>query len=248
MDIRCCFYAPPARELSNDIVVLIDVLRATSNIVTMLDKGAKKVFLFEDEDEPKSQKLYYPNAVLAGERDCEKIRGFDMGNSPSESLNFKIKGREVFLTTTNGTKAAIAASVSDHAYVGSILNITAVCELVGKLAKQTAKNITLLCAGWKGNAAIDDIYTAGAIINKSIVTGSIRNFEIDDSARIAKLVHGGFPRPMDALLASISGKMLSERGLTSDIAFCAKPDLYKIVPKIVKEDGFIIAKTDKQEE
>ncbi len=232
-------------DLSKDIVVVIDVLRATSNIVTMLDKGATRIVLFDDEKEALNHKLYYPNAVTCGERDCEKIKGFDIGNSPSETLNYKVGGREVAMTTTNGTSAMIKACDGKAAIVGSILNLTAVCEKVGKLARQTGANLTLLCSGWKGQVSLDDVYAAGAIINKSIMSGGIRGFEIDDGARIAKLVHGGFARPLDALLASISGANLQSLGKTSDIALCAKADLMKVVPIVRKDkDLFVVERSE----
>ncbi|NLI40140.1 MAG: 2-phosphosulfolactate phosphatase [Caldisericales bacterium] len=248
MKIKTFLAQGTQKGIENDIVVVVDVLRATSNVVTMFDRGATRVLLYENEEEARSQKLYYPNMAIAGERNCEKIKGFEMGNSPSETLSAKIKGREVALTTTNGTKAMIQACESETVLVGSIINMTAVCEEIARLVRQTGKDIAMLCSGVDGNPVIDDLYAAGAIINKSIMTGKIRGFDLDDASRVAKMVHGGFSRPLDALLASESGRNLTALGFSSDIALCAKQDLMNFVPKVKKDDhSYYVVCDDKQE-
>ena len=234
--IHCQFLPDESIDISKHVVVVVDVLRATSNICCMFERGVKRVLLLEDEYDCLNHKLRFPNSLLFGERDMLKIKGFDFGNSPSETLSAKLSGKEIVLSTTNGTKAMIIGSKSDQTYIGSLLNLSSICSLIGKMVRSTGRDLTVICSGNNKKITVDDVYLAGAIIHKTIVAGNIRGFEIDDGSRIAKLVHGGFPRAIDALLASDAGRILSARGFSSDIALCAKVDLFRLVPAI-KRDG-----------
>ncbi len=127
--IDICFspYMLPIHEVKNKIVVVIDVLRATSTIVTAIHHGAKEVIPVSSVNEC----LLYRNKgfILAGEREGEKVQGFDLGNSPFEYMNGITKDKSIALTTTNGT-IAIELSKADatHVVAGSFLNLSVLCD------------------------------------------------------------------------------------------------------------------------
>jgi 2-phosphosulfolactate phosphatase len=191
-------------------------------------------------DEAKEYKLHNPNCVLAGEREGKKIEGFQLGNSPTESLGAKIKGKEIVLTTTNGAAAILEAGKAHRAFVASLLNLTKIAETIGKMMRETRRNLTIICSGKQGQASLEDLYCAGAVIQKAVSIGGLRGFEMDDGAKIAKMVHGGFGNGMDAMLASSHGQYLSSIRLTGDIALCAKVDLIPYLPEIRNDKGIHI--------
>jgi 2-phosphosulfolactate phosphatase len=233
-------FPPSEIDISQDYAVVIDVLRATSNILCFFERGASLVRPIADIEQAREYKLHNPNSVLAGERNCTKIEGFQLGNSPTETLSSKIKGKEIVLSTTNGSKAILFAGNTHRAFVGSLLNLTRISDTIGKLMRETRKNLTLICSGNNGQASLEDLYCAGAIIQKAVSIGGLRGFEMDDGAKIAKMVHAGFGNGMDAMLASSSGQIISNQTLTGDLALCAKVDLIPYLPEIKNDNGIHI--------
>lgn len=250
MNITCITSPPIEKNLKGQIAVIIDVLRASSTVCSVLEGGAKHVRIYTNYELAKEQKLYNPKALICGERNAEKYPGFDKNNSPSELLSENLKGKDVVLCTTNGASAMMeACKTADVTFVCSLLNLSAVAAEVGKIIRETGKDLTVICSGANGRIALDDVYVAGAFIHKVIVEARLRGFETDDGVTLAKMIHGAFQRPMDALLASISGKILSSLSRTSDIALCSKVDLMKIVPIVTKKDDeYIVTSYNKEGE
>ncbi len=247
MKINCFLFPPVTLDISEHYAVVVDVLRATSNILCFFERGAALVRPIKDIDEARDYKLHYPNCVLAGERDGKKIDGFQLGNSPTETLSSKIKGKEIVLSTTNGTSALIEAAKAHKAFVGSLLNLTKTAETIGKMMRETRRDLTIICSGKLGQVSLEDLYCAGAIIQKAVSMGGLRGFEMDDGAKVAKMVHGGFGNGMDAMLASSHGQYLSSLTLTGDIALCAKTDLIPYLPEIRNDKGIHIVCETKED-
>lgn len=241
MKINCILFPPVNIDVSQDYVVVIDVLRATSNILCLFERGASKIKPMQDIDQAKNYKIENPNCVLAGERGGRKIEGFQLGNSPTETLSAKIKGKEVVLSTTNGTYAVLEAGKANQAFVCSLLNLTKVADTIGKMMRETRRDLTIICSGNLGQVSLEDLYCSGALIQKAISIGGLRGFDIDDGARVAKMVHGGFGSGMDAMLASSHGQYLSNQTLTGDLALCAKVDLIPYLPRIKNDNGIYIS-------
>jgi len=199
--------------------VVIDVLRATSTIALALASGYERVLVAGGLEQ--AEALRADGRVLAGERRCERPPGFDLGNSPEETL--VPKGRELVLATTNGAPAIIAAAgVSEHdVYAASLLNFAAVVETLTR----TDADILLVCAGTDGHPTIEDTYLAGRL------SASLRG-ERTDAAQIAEAVAAAYPRPLDALDASIGAANLRDVGLDADIAFCAQESIISTVPRL----------------
>lgn len=150
-------------DVSNSIVVIIDVLRATSTIATALNNGATEIIPIDNVSECIKIGAEL-NAITAGERDGQVAEGLQYGNSPFEYPSEFIGGKTLVLTTTNGTKLlhmALANGATDI-ITGSFPNISAVCDYL--LAEN--KNVVLACAAWKDKVNIEDTLFAGAVVNR----------------------------------------------------------------------------------
>lgn len=201
-----------------DIAVVIDVLRATTTIAVALASGYERVLVAGSLEQ--AQELRAAGRVLAGELRCERPEGFDLGNSPQEARS--PRGAELVLATTNGAPAIhAAADCAGEVYAASLLNLDA---MLATLAALDA-DILLVCAGTDGSAAIEDTYLAGRL---SAALEGPRS----DAAKIAETVAGAYPRPLDALDASIGADNLRVVGLVADIAFCAQESIVSTVPRL----------------
>ena len=138
------------------IVVVVDVLRATSAMCTAFHNGVKKIIPVSTVEEALELKDA-SNHILAAERNGKQVRGFDFGNSPLQYQDNDVKGKTLVMTTTNGTKAINIAKRDHQVVIGSFLNINA---LVNWLSKQQ-KNVVILCAGWKNDFCFEDALFAG---------------------------------------------------------------------------------------
>ncbi len=197
--------------------VVVDVLRATSTITLAMASGYERVLVAGSIDE--ARELRGPGRVLAGEVGCARAPGFDLGNSPEETL--QPRAPELVLATTNGAPAIVAsAAVADEVLVASLLNLDAV---LAQLAD--ADDMLLVCAGTDGRVSIEDVYLAGRL---SAALDGPRS----DAARIAEAVAASYPTARDALEASAGAIGLRREGLESDIAFCAQESIVDVVPRL----------------
>lgn len=225
------FFTPaelPA-TLNDRTVVVIDVLRATSTMVEALANGAKNIFAVATTDEAVkiAQGIGRDETLLAGERNCVRIEGFDLGNSPLEMTPEKVGGRQLIMTTTNGTAALAAATSARRVLVASLLNVDAVAR---ELAEGD-EEITLLCAGREKRFALEDAICAGTLalrLYKQL--GQRRNWS-DAALAAAQLARRYLPSVERTLRRVAAGRQLLELGFTTDVAFCAQLSIHDIVPK-----------------
>lgn len=208
--------------------VVIDVLRASSTITIALASGYERVLVAGSLDEATA--LRAPQRTLAGEVHCARAPGFDLGNSPEETL--EPRGTELVLATTNGAPAIVAAAkVADEVLVASMLNLGAVAEQIG------GGDVLLVCAGTDGRVSIEDVYLAGRL---SAMLGGPRS----DAAHIAEAVAAAYPTPLEALEASAGAVGLRREGLESDIVFCARESVVGAVPRLAETvDGIAVIET-----
>jgi 2-phosphosulfolactate phosphatase len=218
-----------AGDLSGRGVVVIDVLRATSSVVTALAAGAKAVVPATSSEEAVrlTANLEKDGIVLAGERRMLKVEGFGLGNSPREMTPDAVGGKTVFLATTNGTPALVAAQGGDPVLVAAALNFRAVTDRARAVFLQRG-DLVIICAGREKQFALEDAYTAGRLI-KAVKKGA-RKVQLNDAAQVAldlAAQQGGWG---DAFAASDAAAQLAEVGLGDDVAFCAQPDRVTVVP------------------
>jgi 2-phosphosulfolactate phosphatase len=218
-----------AGDLAGRGVVVIDVLRATSSIVTALSAGAKAVIPAASSEEAVrlTANLEKDGMVLAGERRMLKIEGFGLGNSPREMTRAAVGGKTVFLATTNGTPALVAAQGGDPVLVAAALNFSAVAERA-RIVFAERGDLVIICAGREKQFALEDAYTAGRLI-KAVKKGA-RKVALNDAAQVSFDLagqHGGW---QDAFDSSDAARQLVETGLGEDVAYCAHPDRFTVVP------------------
>lgn len=213
-------------DIDNAIVVIIDVLRATSTIPTALYNGATCVMPV-DSVERCIELGKATNGITAGEREGKVIEGLQHGNSPFEYYPEFVKDKVLVLTTTNGTKLLHMALErgAKNIITGSFANLSAVVDY---LISQK-QNVILACAAWKNKINIEDTLFAGAVINKVKA-----HFDINcDSSVIADALYN---EAKDDLYAFIKNKKashyirLSGYGLEKDIQHCLIPDTANILP------------------
>jgi 2-phosphosulfolactate phosphatase len=203
--------------------VVVDVIRATSTICQALAAGYQRVYCTAAVEEARVLREELGEGVLGGERNAVRIPGFDLGNSPREYV--EPAGETLFLSTTNGTRAVVAAAQRcDRVLVGSMLNLTAVVDA----ARDAGEDVVVVCAGVQGTLALDDAYVAGRIVE---LLGWKRTDAAEAAARLAATWSGA----EEAFRASKSGRNLMENApeLEPDIPFCARESVLDVVPRFV---------------
>ncbi len=210
----------PAEAAAAPLGIVVDVLRATSTIAQALVGGYRRVLSCAEIDEARALRETEGEGVLAGERACVRIPGFDLGNSPSEFVSSY--GETVILTTTNGTRALVAAaSRCERVLAASLLNLDAVVGTV----REARSDVAIVCAGVRGEFATDDAYVAGRIVG--LLAG-----DPSDAAEAAARLARSFATAEDGLRASQSARNLVNAGLENDIAWCARESVLDVVPRV----------------
>jgi 2-phosphosulfolactate phosphatase len=207
----------PGEAAGAPVGIVVDVLRATSTIAQALASGYERVFCTGEIDDARALRERLGEGLLGGERSAVKIEGFDVGASPREFLG-EPKDRTVIFSTTNGTRAILeTAALSEEVLLGSLLNL----EAVAAAARERGEDVTVVCAGFQGQFALDDAYCAGRIVQ-------LLSAEPSDSAKAAEAIANTWPDSHEALLARTYGPP----GLEEDIAFCAQVGVLDVVPRL----------------
>lgn len=234
LDVAATPAAASTREPAATVVV-IDVLRATSSIVTALDAGAAGIVPVRETDEAIAvmRRLGRERSLLCGERDSRLIAGFDLDNSPASYTRERVAGKTLVFTTTNGTRSLVeAARGSATVYCAALLNRAAIVERL-TAADGSAR---LLCAGSRGEPSFEDLLGAGAVVD-GLVTRN-KALAISDAARaVATLYAANAKRLTTAMAGGTHAKALVAAGFAADVAVCAKIDVSSCVP--LYADGII---------
>jgi 2-phosphosulfolactate phosphatase len=208
--------------------IVIDVIRATSTICQALASGYERVFCAAEIEEARALRQLLGEGLLGGERNAVRIPGFDLGNSPREYL--EPAGSTLILSTTNGTRAVVAAAQRcRRVLVASLLNLSAVVEET----RRVGEDAIVVCAGVQGTLALDDAYVAGRIVDGL-------GWERSDAAEAAIRLSGTWSGAEEAFRASKSGRNLMGNApdLEPDIPFCARESVLDLVPALVElRDG-----------
>lgn len=210
-------------EIKEKVVIVIDVLRATSVITAAIGNGAKKILPTIEIGEAIELKKEFE--LLGGERKGLKIEGFDLSNSPLQYSTQRVRGKTIIMTTTNGTKAINKSIGAERIFIGSMLNGRA----VGGRTAVLNKDIVLLCSGTYGKFSLDDFICAGKIVYEIL---SIKEFEMDDFAAAAYAAYRDNKGNLKSYVSMASHyKYLQSIGLEDDIDYCFTEDLFEVVPE-----------------
>ena len=214
-------------DVTESVVVIIDVLRATSTIATALYNGADSVIPVDTVSGAIELGKKIPDSITAGERDGRIAEGLQHGNSPFEYPTDFVRGRTLVLTTTNGTKLLHMAleKGAGEIITGSFANLSAVCDHV--LA--SGKNLILGCAAWKDRVNMEDTLFAGAVIDR---VG--QHFAINcDSSHMAHSLYKVAKDDLFGFMAEQDAShyhRLMNYGLEKDIRYCLTPDGANVLP------------------
>ncbi|MDL2220773.1 2-phosphosulfolactate phosphatase [Eubacteriales bacterium OttesenSCG-928-N14] len=217
------------KELRGKTVVVIDTLRATSTIITALYNGAEQIYPVQSVEQAMdlAYQMREQGVLLGGERNAEKVQGFDLGNSPLEYMRRSIDGKSIILSTTNGTQAMQKAALAKDVYIGALLNGVTVASALMHIAGDAV----LLCAGTHGNYSMDDIITAGYIIYRMKGFNSQKEIEMDDlSASAYQLYKMKKDNLQQELSMCTHYNVLKAKGMDEDLEYCLKRDTVRILP------------------
>jgi len=208
-------------ELQGKAAVVIDVLRATSVIVTALYNGASWVKTVASVEEALLMKS--DMVLLGGERFALRIEGFDFSNSPLEYTAEKVSGKGIVLTTTNGTQALSKCGAAEEVLIGSMINHRAVAEYLGKQDRP----VELICAGTNGEFSLDDFLCAGLICTTLQQYGG---FELNDLCHLAMETWAHSRNDLHkALSGATHYNILKSKGFDIDLDYCLQRDTHNIL-------------------
>jgi len=216
------------------IVVVVDVLRATSSMCIAFEKGVKRMIPVSKVEEALEYRNTDEDYILAAERNGKPVKSFDFGNSPQVYLDMDVKGKTVVMTTTNGTKAINIAKKDHEVIVGSFLNLDAITQWL----KERDRDVIIFCAGWKDKFNLEDTLFAGALVS-SLLETHLYN-DACDAAQAAKFLWDRSKDDLYGFLENSSHRnRLAKLNIDSDIHFCLKLNQTKKIP-VLKGDFLVV--------
>ena len=235
--IEACFSPREFEQYEEgfELIVVIDVLRATSAICAAIENGVKGIIPVDSVDEARA---YLKKGYLAAaEREGQIVEGFPMGNSPISFLNPELKGETIVLTTTNGTNAIKIAENKETVVIGSLNNLESLTEW---LIRQE-RNTLVLASGWKDKFNLEDTICAGAIIDGVLESGKFASKE--DSSVAAKFIYRSAKENIFSYLkASSHRRRLRKLNLNADVNYCLTPNNLTAIP--ILKNGILVPLKD----
>lgn len=215
------------------VLIVIDQIRASTTITTLLDAGCGDVFLAGDPDAARAV-ASETGSLLAGELHAVKPQDFDFDNSPAELVGVDLRGRSVVLSTTNGTAVIDRLRRAGPVLVGCSRNARAVADAAVALAAAEGGVVRIVCAGREGMFVLDDAVVAGLIARRVVESATAQGGEarLSDAAKAAIRLRESWPTLLAAMEDSDGGATLRRIGAPEDIDFCAGEDLTTTVPVV----------------
>lgn len=212
-----------AYDTNDKIVVLIDILRATSTICTALHYGVKEIIPVSTVEEAK----FYKNNgyIVAGERDGKILDFADYGNSPDNFMNYSLKGKSIAYSTTNGTKAVKLTENCKKLVFGGYLNHTL---LSNWLIKQN-NDVLILCSGWKNRLSLEDTLYAGAL-SENLLNSNLYISICDSVTASVELWHNAKENLILYIDKCAHRHRLKTMGLDNIIEYCHTFDVTPVIP------------------
>ncbi len=208
-------------DLENSIVVVVDIFRATSCMVTAFAHGVKSIIPVAKVEECAEYQL--KGYLAAAERDAHKVEGFDLDNSPFSYMAESLVDKTIAMTTTNGTLAITKSKTAVKVIIGAFLNIDSVADFL----KNQPYDVIVHCAGWKGKPNLEDTLFAGALVESLSSDFDI----VEDTAMMAQKLYDLKKDRMEAAVANSSHvKRLQGLGIHKDISFCLEKNRYNVLP------------------
>jgi len=211
------------------LVIIVDVLRASTTVATALGNGAKTVIPLEGPDEviSRSKEFARSQTLLAGEQKMHPITGFDLGNSPQAFTPEVVEGKTILITTTNGTRALLGVQGARDIVIASYVNFTAVLAMM-KVAASSDTDIAIICAGEEGSFTLEDAACAGRYVRAIPKRAALA---VNDAAAASVLIEKKYGDNIAKVFKeSTHGQALQSAGFGDDLAAAAEVDSYPVVP------------------
>ena len=228
-------YHTPERTPENELpvcAIAIDVLRATSTIAAALQSGAEAVQVFSDMDTlMKVSENWAPELRLrAGERGGAKVTGCDLGNSPLDCTPETVKGKRLFISTTNGTRTLQRVQDAKIVLAGALTNRSAIVDYV---LSQQPESVWMVGSGWEGDYSLEDTVCAGAIADLIVTKLNLPLVELagnDELVASIALYRQWKDHLLELFYLASHGQRLLRLNCQTDLQYCATPDILNIVP------------------
>ncbi len=218
-----------AERLPGKVVIVLDVLFATTTIAAALDAGASEVVPTLDGEAARRAALGRAEGsfVLAGELRAETIAGFAHPTPLALGRHAPLAGKALIYSTTNGTVALAKAALAAHVYAAALVNARAVVAFVRERHRE--ETVLLVCSGSVENFNLEDFYGAGHLAGLFAAAGAA--MDLSDAALAARKLHDG-TTALECLRESRVGRMMLERGLDDEVAYAATKDRLDVVPRL----------------
>lgn len=225
-----------------ECAIAVDVLRATTTIATALDSGAEAVQVFSDIQKLMDVSTEWPEdqRLRFGERGGAKVEGCDLGNSPLSCTPEVVKGKRIFMSTTNGTRALQRVEAAKSVITGALINRQSV---VNYITSHEPESIWIVGSGWEGQFSLEDTVCAGAIAHSLLTEFPLSSSvsEVNDEVIAAIALYRQWQEELVELLQQAShGKRLLGLNGIEDIEYCAQLDNVHVLP-IQKEPGVLVS-------
>jgi len=230
VEVHVAFLPQEAGSLRGRAVVVIDVIRATTSLLAMLEGGCDEVLIAATLDGARAYRDAHPEVLLAGEERGVAPAGFDFGNSPVAFSDAVLTGRRVVFATTNGTRAVHAARDGAPVLLGCLRNRSATAQVAAAAVGEAARGLTVVCAGREGRFSLDDAYTAGAIVDA--VAALRGDLPLTDAATAARMLYRSAADPAALFRQTRAGQNAIAIGLSGDLDYCARADQSTLVPTL----------------
>ena len=218
---------------------VIDVIRATTTLTLLGERHLSSALVVDTVAAARAAAAADPGLLLAGEVHARPPPGFDLGNSPAEIAGKDVAGRRLVLSTTNGTRALVAAwqAGARTVLVAALRNASAVAQHI--CALPPTSTFALICAGRDQRLALDDLFTAGMIVRQAqqLAEAGARDLTLSESAQVALLLTKSAGDPLHVLTHSTAGQSVTAAGLAADLPWCAALDATALVPTVVAGPG-----------
>jgi 2-phosphosulfolactate phosphatase len=237
IDVAPTADAVVAADLGGVTALIIDVLRASTTIITALSNGCDAVVPVANPQDARRRAAETPNgtALVAGERQGEPIPGFDLSNSPVEFWSPHVRGKTVFFTTSNGTRALLAARAAEAIGITALVNVTAAAAW----AAGAGRDVTIVCAGSHGKHSLED-WTCGGLAVERILA-AMPTAVLTDAARDALETGRRYAADVGRLKQDAPwARRLIAAGRAADVDVCLRLDTTKLVPRYVAKFDKIV--------
>lgn len=212
-----------------DCAIVIDVLRATTTIATALNNGAKSVKAFSDVDLllAESNQLPPESRITLGERGGKKVDDCDLGNSPLDCSAGVVSGKQLFITTTNGTRSLQRVASANTVIAGAMINYGAV---VNYLKEHQPNTVWLLGSGWEGGYSLEDTVCAGAMASELVDLSNGDDIGNDEVVSAVALYHQWQDNLLGLFNLCSHGQRLLKLNLHEDLKYCAQKNIISTLP------------------